>query len=399
MNRDVTYPCANLEKLLDELPAWPARLEAEIRETLIANLIMLGEIPAPTFGETDRIHFLQQRFCECDLQNISSDELGNGCGILPGASGSERNLLVLAHADTVFPASHDHTITVQADRVVGPAVADNSLGLAMLATLPTLIRKLDLQLNANLVLMGCVHGLGRGNLEGLNFFLDHSTMPFEAGICIEGAQLGRLSYVAVGMLRGEVRCRVPEEYNWVKRGETGAIISLNEVINRILNIPLPRRPRTSVVLGSIEGGKGYTLQAREAVLRFEVRSESDELIDEVRRQIDDIVADVTSITGAEIELDVVATRQAGGIEVGHPLVRTSREIMNALGVETRIAPSISELSALISHQIPAVTLGLTEAERLQLEQESIRTAPLFTGVAQLLALLLAMDGGFCHESE
>ena len=152
----------------------------------------------------------------------------------------------------------DHTLTVHADQVSGPAVGDNALGLAVVVTLPVLLELLDIHLQSNLILMGSARSLGRGNLEGLHFFLSKTKIPIQAGICVEGIGLGRLSYQTIGMLRGEIECTVPAEYDWTRFGASGAIVTLNEVINRILEIPLPRRPRTTIVLGSVEGGQSFS---------------------------------------------------------------------------------------------------------------------------------------------
>lgn len=369
-----------------------------LRETLLANLVMIGEIPSPTFQEQARVEFLLQRFSECGLVNTSSDESGNGFGIVPGVE-KDRNILLLAHADTVFSAKRDHTVFVGEDRISGPGVADNSLGLAVLATLPTLLERLDLRLDCGLILMGAARSLGRGNLAGTRFFLENNKIPVNAAICVEGVQLGRLSYSSAGMLRAEITCRVPEEYDWVRRGTTGAILVLNEVINRILGIALPRRPQTSIVLGSVEAGTGFNIIPTEGSLCFEVRSESAEIVQKISGELEDIVEDVSSQTGAEVVLDVLARREPAGLAIGHPLVRQTREIMSALELRPHITPSISELSALIAHGIPAITLGMTRGERLHEQRESIFIKPIFTGLAQLIAVLLAIDGGLCDEPQ
>lgn len=386
-----------VEEIISDLPEIREAC-ISLRETLLANLVMLGEIPAPTFREKARVDFLLQRFSECGLTNTSLDEHGSGFGIVPGKN-RKRNILLLAHADTVFSERRDHTVSVHENRIVGPGIADNSLGLAVLATLPAILEHLGIELDAGLVLMGAARSLGRGDLEGIRFFLDNNNMPFTAGICVEGVQLGRLSYASAGMLRGEVFCRVPEEYDWIRRGATGAILIINEVINRILEIPLPRRPQTSIVLGSVEAGAGFNIIPTEATLRFEVRSESSEIVQEISAVLDDIMEDVRSQTGAEVTLDVVARREVAGLGIGHPLVKQTREIMSALELTPHITPSISELSTMIAHDVPAVTLGMTHGEHLHEQREAIQIDPIFTGLAQLIAVLLAIDGGFCDESE
>ncbi|RKX34086.1 MAG: peptidase, partial [Verrucomicrobia bacterium] len=174
----------NIDAILARLPELQEGATG-IQETLIANLIMLSEIPAPTFKEEARVKLLLQRMLECGLQNVSTDEAGNGVGIIPGSDPS-RNILLVAHADSVYSEKADHTISVLTDEIVGPGVADNSLGMAVLATLPNLLETLDIQFNSNLVLLGSTKGLGSGNLDGLRFFMDNNRLPFDAGICIEG---------------------------------------------------------------------------------------------------------------------------------------------------------------------------------------------------------------------
>ncbi len=386
---------AGFEKILEVLREYERRLR-DLRETFLANLAMISEIPAPTFHEQRRMEFLINRFTEYGLHNCSTDEVGNAFGILPGSDG-EKTIVAVAHLDTNFDATVDHAITVETERAVGPGVGDNGLGLAVLATLPLVMDHLEIKLTNDLILMGSARSLGRGNIEGLRFFLDNTNVPITHGVCIEGVKLGRISYSSIGMMRCEISYTVPEEYDWSQFGAVGSIVVINEVINRVLEIPLPRRPRTSVVLGSIEGGTAFDKLAKTAVLRFEIRSESDDMVRNLRDQIEYIVAEVSSNTGAEVTFDVFAQRRPGGIRFSHPLATHAREIMRALEIKPRISPSTSELSAFIDKQIPALTLGLSDGENMNERGETIIIEPMFKGVVQLLGLLLAIDKGYCNE--
>jgi tripeptide aminopeptidase len=75
------------------------------------------------------------------------------------------------------------------------------------------------------------------------------------------------------------------------------------------------------------------------------------------KPFNDIVLEVSSKTGDQVELDIFAKRSPGGIPYAHPLTKCARNVMESLDVEPRLAPSISELSALIDKKIPALTLG------------------------------------------
>ncbi|MEX0770235.1 MAG: M20/M25/M40 family metallo-hydrolase [Balneolaceae bacterium] len=383
----------DIETLYEQLPGFQKKLK-EQSEILLANLVMIGELPAPTFNEDERIQFLMDRFTESGITDCSTDEAGNGIGVINGSEG-EQSILINAHADTVFSEKVDHTMHVNKDSIIGPGVADNSLGLAILASFPTILKSLDIELADNLILLGGVKSLGRGDLEGIRFFLDNNSFNISTALCLEGVELGRLSYSSIGMLRGEIRCLVPETYDWSRFGEASAIQTLNEVINKINDIRMPKRPRTSIVMGSIEGGSSFNTTALEATLQFEVRSESAEVVDEVGHRIEEIGIEVSSNMGDEVEVDIFARRKPGGIPFAHPLNKCARNIMESLELEPRLAPSISELSALIDEGIPALTLGITTGDNLHKTKESIKIEPVYKGITQILGILLAIDGGYC----
>ncbi len=385
-----------LVSIIGNLPEYRKKLK-DLKDIIISNLVMVGEIPAPTFSEEKRVEFMLERFGELELQNSSTDEAGNAVGILPGKVGNN-NIIVVAHLDTIYSEQVDHTITVQPDHIIGAGVGDNSLGLAVILTLPLMLNHLGIELDSNLVLLGASRSLGRGDLEGLRFFLSNTELPIVSGVSIEGIQLGRISYSSIGMIRGEISCIVPEEYDWTRFGAVGAIITMNEVINRILEIPIPKRPRTTIVFSSITGGTTtFAKIPKSAVLRFEIRSESGEMVHEVLQRIEDIGADVSYRSGAEVSIDIFSQRQPGGIDFSHPLTRSVREIMRALNIKPRISPSTSELAAFIDQKIPAVTLGITTGERRDDGKEVIEVEPIFTGLAQIIGLILSIDRGIGIE--
>ena len=67
--------------------------------------------------------------------------------------------------------------------------------------------------------------------------------PVKAGVCVEGASQGRLSYSGLGALRGEITINIPKDYDWAGFGAAGAISHLNRLINQLMEIPLPKEPK------------------------------------------------------------------------------------------------------------------------------------------------------------
>ncbi len=386
---------AKLEPIISALPRYRETL-TELREIVLANAVLFGEIAAPTFGEESRIRFLQDRFTECALQNICTDEAGNGMAIIQGKA-SRRNILVVAHVDSVFPAAVDHTVTVGQNFLTGPGIADNSLGLAVIASLSIILEKLGLHFDSNLVLLGTNRSLGHGNLAGLRFFLDNVKIPLHAAVCVEGIHLGRLSYSCLGLLRGEIVCRAPEETNMQSSGSGGAISSLNKILTKILAIPIQNETRTSIIPGTLLAGTGFNTPPHEALLRLEVRSEKEGVVGKIQKRIVEIIDEIDGENEIMAELKVIARRQPGSIASDHPIVKSTRKIMEALGVEPVIAPSVGELAALIAKKIPGITLGITRGKNRQELDETIMIEPIFSGLAQLVAVLQAIDGGSYDE--
>lgn len=382
-----------LNSTLESIHPHRERLHS-IRELLLANAMMIGEIPAPTGDEAERINFLINRYTEDGLQNISIDEAGNGMAILPGKKG-KKNILVCAHADTAFNHRVDHAMSVTAEAIMGPGIGDNSLGLATLVTLPEILKRLEINFDDNLILLGCTRSLGRGDLGGIRFFLENNKQPIRAGISVEGIQLGRLSYSAIGMLRGEISVSVPSGYDWAKFGASGSVAILVRVVQRITEIPIPMQPPTQIIFGSINGGTSFGTRPTNATLRFEIRSEKAGMAAELKEKIIDIIEETEGTSNAEIDFSVIAERQTGGLEYGHPMVKTMRQILETLDVKPRIEPSVGELSQLIEQGVPSVTLGLTEGKNKNEFNESIDIQPIFGGIAQLIALLQSVDGGLC----
>ena len=224
-----------LSTILEALPRYEERL-SELSEIMLANLVMIAEIPAATFSEQRRTEFL--------------------------------------------------------------------------------LEQLGIRLESNLILMGSAQSLGRSNIEGIRFFLNNTDVPISARICVEGVRLGRLSYSSIGMLRGEIHYDLPEEYDWTRFGAGGAIVNMNEVINRVLEIPLPRRPRTTIVFNSIESGAGFNTIPTRGSLQFEVRSESGPLVAQLGETIENIAAEVSSHTGTDVTVEVPARRPGDHERVG-----------------------------------------------------------------------------------
>lgn len=369
------------------------------REIILTNLIMIAETPAPMEEPSEkRAKVIQDRLSEYNLSNLSMDEVKNVTGMIPSKKDTRKNIVLVAHLDTVHKEKIDHTVRMETDTVIGAGIVDNSLGVAMLMSLPYILEDMGLEFDSNIILLFAGSSLGASDLKGTRFFLDHFLGKIDYGVCVEGNPLGRISYQSLGSTRQKITMRLPEEYDWSHFGTANAIVELNRLMNAILEIPLPSRPKTSIVFNRIRGGK-FSSQgtAHDAFLNIDVRSESNDLVEKINTQIQGLVQETFSTSGIDVEWEIISRRRFGGLFFSHPMVQALKNILTELELPYRVSPSVADLSAFIDKQIPAVTLGLTTCEQLNNEKEIMHIKPLYKGGAQLLSFLIKLDEGITHD--
>ena len=137
-----------------------------MRGLFLADLALIGEIPAPTFHEEQRAEFLLRRLADSGYQRCVMDGTGTVSAVWPG-EGDGPGILASTNMDTVVEDVRDQTIEIHEDRVIGPFVGDNSIALAALCTLPRLFDKLELKFKAPIHVVAatrCPSGTAAGRL-------------------------------------------------------------------------------------------------------------------------------------------------------------------------------------------------------------------------------------------
>jgi metal-dependent amidase/aminoacylase/carboxypeptidase family protein len=199
------------------------------------------------------------------------------------------------------------------------------------------------------------------------------------------------------MIRCDIACSISEEKGVEYRFKPNAILVLHELINQIMAIRLPQKPRSRVIIGKIKGGQKHGIIAYEATLGLEIQSDTDRMVKTIFEDIKDMVTGISHEFGVRLKLETISNATASRLRYNHPLVKAAGQVMEALGIQTVGEPSESELSLLLSKRIPAVTLGLTRGENYHLPESQMEIEPMFTGIAQVIGVLQAIDSGVCDE--
>ncbi len=377
---------------IDSLPYLVDTLRS-MMDTIITNVLLLGQVPAPTFEEHSRVELFLERLSEFSVDECTTDGFLNPIGIIRGQARDQHPIFVVAHMDSPFGRDIDHHYTVKPDAITGAGILDNALGAGVLLSLPEIFKKLNLIFESDVVLAGVIQSMGKGNQRGIRHLLKTWPTPVRGAVCLESGELGRLNYYSDGMIRGEITCQVEPDQNRSQHFAPNAILVLNEIINLIMEIKLPLRPRSQIVVGTIQGGLKHGQIAHEANLGFEIRSDADEMVKMLYANIKDIVSGIRHEYEVGLTLETISNLRAARLQYTHPLVKSVVGIMEALNIEPFSDPGESELSIFLARNIPAVALGITHGQGYQQADASMQIDPMFTGIAQIIATIMAIDSG------
>jgi len=361
-------------------------------DTLIAHVLDLAiaiqQIPAPPFGEHQRGEFMRDRFVVENLTSVSVDELGNVYGRLPG-KGQSNPLVVSAHLDTVFNFDTNLKIRREADKIFGPGIGDNSLGLAGLFGLKWAIQQKygDIpEFPGDIWFIANVGEEGLGDLRGMCAVVDRFGEHVKAYLVLEGLALGHIYHRALGVRRYRISVHTSGGHSWVDYGNPSAIHELANLVNQLTAIQIPSRPRSSLNVGIISGGTSVNTIAAEAHIELDLRSEGSTALTNLTRRAESLVKE-TRKPGIEVDFELIGQRPAGKLASSHPLVKIAKRSLQAQGLQPILTIGSTDANIPLSLSLPAITVGLSTGFGAHTLNEYIHTDPLYQGIAQLVSLV------------
>jgi acetylornithine deacetylase/succinyl-diaminopimelate desuccinylase-like protein len=347
--------------------------------------ITVQQIPAPTFSEERRALFLYEQFQNEELDNVSLDYAGNVYGRLAG-EGVRPPLVVSAHLDTVFPASMSLPVRQEHDKIYGPGIGDNSLGVAGLLGLLWALRQREIYLPGDIWLVANAAEEGLGDLRGMRAVVDRFGGAPLAYLVLEGMALGQVYHRALGSQRYRIRVRTAGGHSWVDYGRPSAVHELAELITRLTALPLPTRQRTSLNVGVIGGGTTVNTIAAEAFLELDLRSEAPVVLKDLVETVELMVQDFNQ-PGVQVSAEVIGRRPAGKLPTRHPLAQLARRCLEAEDVEANFSIGSTDANIPLSRGLPSICVGLSTGGNAHTVHEFINKRPLAQGMRQLLGLV------------
>ena len=340
-------------------------------EWVTEQQVRITEIPAPPFEERQRSAFVR-KLLESHGLKVRTDEIGNVIGERPGAQGREVVLLT-AHLDTVFPPGTEVRVRREGRRLIGPGISDNGTGLATLVAIARALDEARVKTKVTIVFAANVGEEGEGNLRGMRKLVEAYRGRIRGVLVVDGSSVEHITTQALASRRFEVVVTGPGGHSWSDYGLPNPIHAVARGVARFARVRVPEQPRTSVNVGTIEGGTSVNSIPYRAAIKVDIRSEAGAEIERLENALREAMQ-----AGVDEEMsaaaDVRRRREGGKLELqvrligerpGSPplpeedsqLLDAVRSADRALGNRSRLERSSTDANIPLSFGIPAIALG------------------------------------------
>ena len=336
----------------------------------------LVSIAAPPFGEGRRAEWLAERFRELKLEQVEIDSVGNVLGCYPGnrSLAGHPCVMLSAHIDTVFPIHTPIAPLVEHNRLEAPGACDNGAGVAGILAVAAALESCGIELPCDLLFVGNVGEEGEGDLRGMRYLYGGSPWRERIGanIVLDGAGCEVVVTQGLGSRRYLVTVEGPGGHSWTDAGVPNPIVVLSRAIASMSELALPASPRTTLNIGTIEGGSSVNSIPERATARFDLRSlEPEQLVRlevELHRAVEDAVLAANAMapgrsgrskgTGAlEFLIARIGDRPAGKLNDDSPLLEALHAVDRHLGIRAEQRVASTDANIPLSLGIPALSIG------------------------------------------
>lgn len=326
-------------------------------------------IPAPPFHEDARAVWFCRQFRELGLLRSCLDPKGNALALYGSAPfpPGQPALLVSAHLDTVFPPGTPCHPRQEGARIHCPGACDNGAGLTALLALAASLQHAALDLPCPVLFAANVGEEGEGDLRGMRhllakppFGLDISTV-----IALEGAGTGLVVDRALGSRRLRATVRGPGGHSWADVHRPNPILALSAALLAIARLPLPTAPRTTLNVGTLQGGTSVNSVPESATAQIDLRSTAQRELDRLEVTVlgtlsSEIAAETRGRPESDrlqLSVERIGDRPLGSLGPEAPLRRNLLAVDRHLAIQTELRIGSTDANLPLSLGIPALAIG------------------------------------------
>jgi tripeptide aminopeptidase len=321
-------------------------------------------IPARTFLEGERAVWIRDQFRAYGW-DAALDRVGNVVAV----DGEGPYVALAAHIDTVLAPRTRADISIEGGCFHGPGVTDNGAGIAALLAIARLWKSSsDLlpERHRGLLLAANVGEEGEGNLLGMRHLCVDSEWAdrIAAVLVIDGANTDHVTTRGLGSRRFEITFSGPGGHSWSDFGTANPVHALCRAVSLFSDTKIASTPRSAINVGLIDGGSSVNAIAQTATAKVDLRSESNEKLEELAATLLACVYRARDLenqrsTGSRVlaKHREIGARPAAALASDAPLLRYLRTVDSHLGIRAQLDCSSTDANIPLSLGIPALALG------------------------------------------
>jgi di/tripeptidase len=181
---------------------------------------------------------------------------------------------------------------------------------------------------------------------------------------LDGASTDHITNRALGSRRFEVMFTGPGGHSWSDYGVGNPVHALSRAISQFSDARLNGPPKSSFNVGFIEGGASVNAIPPLARAKVDIRSESNEKMDELVDWLTTAIERALEIenqraTGGKVAVKIreIGSRPAANLAEHSPILSYLRAVDSHLGIRSHLDCASTDANIPMSLGIPAISIG------------------------------------------
>ena len=237
---------------------------------------------SPTFFEDARAKMFAEALQKYGLEDAHVDDYKDAFGIRKGA-GNGPTVLVEGHLDTVFPFGSVKEVKDDGKVITAPGAIDDTRGLTIVLAALRAMNAAGIQTKGDIVFAGTAREEGMGSLGGMKDVLEHGP-KIDASISIDGPDTEGVTCDATGFRTYEVNFYGIGGHAYGAFGlMANPLHAAARAVAKIADFQVCADPKTTFCVSNFHAGNDAGVHAivPQATIKFNIRSNSQELLDEL----------------------------------------------------------------------------------------------------------------------
>jgi len=324
------------------------------------------------------------------LKDIHYDAVGNLIAVRKGTGGGP-SVVFDAHMDTVFQPGLKIKAEVRDGKIFAPGIGDDTRNIEALLASIRALNDAKIKTKGDLIFVFTV--AEESTMGGAKFFAKENKSKVNYYVALDGGYEG-FTYAGIGINWYRYHFIGPGGHTRSETPPYSAALPLARAISRIYELNVPKNPSSNLNIGMLGGSEVVNAKAADAWFSLDLRSTSNDVIADLKANVDAIVKEEAEKAGLSFKIDVISESPAAVIPGNREsaLVKISEAVHLAMGFKNPpITPTGSNnSSAALREGITSISTGAGPCGDAHALTEWCYIEPFYRGTKKIIMMELAL---------